>query len=180
MKKIIAAFVVMFNLSAQAADVIAVYEFGFRDYLSDDHSFDEPGKVLKVTLDDAGKVELSSTVASINGLYESVVVGSKLINKYNLESLKSLVSQLSGAEIDEQTSQFVCEIFVSLEMMTNHLHVSKAYNYNSNSFSPELKTVDGPKGCWVVQHISPKQDYQKTNAQQLKTSLRVLGLELLK
>ena len=179
MKNLIALLLLFSSFNSVAGDIIASYDFGHR--IQSLKPFDEqPARIYHVTVDSHGVVEVSYTLAVHNIVaQEPTLVASKKLNQTNFSDLRARLIGLANAELDISVSQFVCEIFVSLEMYTNHLAVGKSYDYQANQFDTQLRVVDGPKGCFVMHHVSPSNRMNQDNALVVKSLLRALALETL-
>ena len=103
---------------------------------------------------------------------------SKRLNDIVFKMLKDEIIGLSRAKIESRTNVIVCMVMPGPGMMNNHLSVLRQYDYETNEFTEEMKLILGPQGCWVSNPTYPKEQYQMNQAKNLKSTMKLLALEL--
>ena len=173
MKSLIAIFVLLFNVSANA-ELVASYEFG--RLLDDDKT-----QVVVADLDSNGTLAVSvqelDKFGTKIGLAEQV--GLKKLHTDNFNSFFWSVKNLSNVEVKEQSFAAVCEIYVAPYAFYDNLTVARGYDWGSNVFLQDSKMILGPQGCWVGYRVSPAVERDYHTALNLKSVLKVLALEML-
>ena len=94
-----------------------------------------------------------------------------------LESLKSMVQDLAGVELEKVHNQIVCMMMRTPEL--SDLQVA-TYDWQKNIWGRELTLVLTQINCAVADKTFPKQQWAKERAESLRAAIKILALNELK
>ncbi|MEM7645955.1 MAG: hypothetical protein AAF203_03505 [Pseudomonadota bacterium] len=175
-KTLLSLFIVFAAFAAQAQTVLVDFEladghgFGFSKY----HAQLTDQGILTVT--ESKRLD-PRIVSDFDNTFETTEY-EKALHPSNFRSLLWKVQTLSNAQIQVIESDVVCKLLASPAMGINHLQVLRGYDYETNTYSGELALVHGPQGCWLHRKTLLKDDGFNIRAQEVKTILRTMVLEL--
>lgn len=152
---------------------ILSYTFGIRQ---DQDDF-QGGKILRATLNE--DKEFVIHIKTLPGNNPEKTFRKKLQDNTYQQVLNDVI-ELSREEILKKRHLIVCMVYPSLTMRYDDLMVARDYDDASSQFKGPLTLVDGVHGCWNPMDISPKTDFGKRTAGELKKEVRAIALEMIK
>jgi disulfide bond formation protein DsbB len=114
--------------------------------------------------------------------------GSSLVDTVKMEKdlnnrvyalLKQSIVRLSKVKISKIHRTIVCRMMAGPTLSNDHLSVKRQYQRSTDSFLGEMKLVSNPSGCWQTVSIFPTQPQNLLIAEQLKSTLEILTLDLM-
>lgn len=113
-----------------------------------------------------------------SSLVETMKVEKDLNNRvYKL--LKSSIVRLSNAKISKIHRTIVCRMMAGPTLSNDHLSIKRNYQRSTDTFLGKMTLVSNPSGCWQTISIFPTHVNDKLIAEQLKSTLEILTLDLM-
>ena len=103
----------------------------------------------------------------------------KDLNNRVYSIIKRSITRLSNAKITKLHRTIVCRMMAGPTLSNDHLHIRSDYQRRSDSFLGKMRLVSNPSGCWQTVSIFPTNDNDKRIAEELKSILEILTLDLL-